>query len=183
MIRARTVIGVLASAAVFGLLVALPLGQRRQISVELWLGAVATWSVLAMVTRLLAASPVADTPPRPALRLRAAPREEPPRLPRDLLALDGTLLAARENERAFVHRLRPRLRELADHRLRVDHGIDPDREPDRAADALGDSAWLVDPEAVGRTPTADDLDRLLDRLEAPGRWPAQAEPGEEPDRP
>ena len=154
-------LAILASAAVFGLVIALPLGRHRQISVELWLVGVAAWTGLALVSRVLATAPIEE------------PRVRPPR---SLLALEGTLLAARDSERAFTRRLRPRLRAVAHHRLRIDHGIDPDREPERATAALGDVAWLIDGageadlaggSGEARTPTIAEIDRLLDRLERP----------------
>lgn len=184
MIRVRTVLGVLGSAAVFGLLIALPLGRHRQVSVELWLAGLAAWTGLTLVLRALATAPLDEPRLRPLLWWRAEPADPPPPLPRALAALDGTLLAARDSDRAFAHRLQPRLRELADHRLRVDHGIDPDREPGRVAAVLGDVAWLVgrdraphpdpDQSAEGRTPTVEDIHRLLDRLEQPAREGARA---------
>ena len=176
MIRARTVVAILASGAVFGLVIALPLGRHRQISVELWLVGVAAWTGLALVSRVLATAPIEEPRVRPLLRWRTADAEPPARLPRSLLALEGTLLAARDSERAFTRRLRPRLRAVAHHRLRIDHGIDPDREPERATAALGDVAWLIDGageadlaggSGEARTPTIAEIDRLLDRLERP----------------
>ncbi len=155
-------------AVLLGTLIALPLGRQRQLSVELWLLAVSVWLARATVLGLLARAPAHVGKLQPAWTWRRQGSEGLIPRPRQMASLEGLVLSARDNDRSYALRLRPRLRRLVDHHLRVRHGIDPDHEPDRAAAVLGDVGWLVDP-AVDRRPTLAEIDRLLDRLlEPPG---------------
>ncbi len=147
-------------AGVLGVLATLPLGR---ISIEVWLVVTSTWLALSIVLQLMAISPTEPARFR-ALWYRRTSEElsRTASMPRDLLALEGTLISARDNDRAYGLRLRPRLKRVTDHYLSSHHGIDADRDRDRANELLGDLAWMVDTEVDGRTPELDDIDRLLD---------------------
>lgn len=148
-------------ALVLGGLLALPLGRQRQVSVEVWLVITALWLALSTTLNLLDQTPTVPTRLRALWRRDGTGAEPADRLPRGLMALEGTLISARDNDRAYALRLRPRLKRVTDHHLRSHLGIDGDREPDRAAAALGQSAWLVDLDGVGRTPTLPEIEQLL----------------------
>ncbi len=164
------------AAALVGSTVAALTGDGRQLPVRLWLLAAAVW-----LARLVVGAVLDATPPEPARWLpwfgpdRAEPVDH---RPRTLKALHGTLLNARDNDRAFALRLQPRLVALADHRLAVDHGIDRRTEPDRAAAVLGPSGVLLDPVEEGRVGQPAAIDDLLDRLGVP-----EADGHPDPDEP
>ena len=80
---------------------------------------------------------------------------EPPEQPepiQELDRIDRTVVLAGANEFDLHYRLRPLLRKLAAERLLGKHGVDLDREPERARPLLGEDLWeLVRPEReVGR---------------------------------
>jgi len=161
------------AAMLLGLVVAvIPDGQRR-LSVDLWLVGVAAWAGISLARQALGVVPSERDRLRLAIRFRPKADEEEPALPRDLLALEGSLLAAADNARTYDHRLRPRLRKIVAHRLRVNRGIDLELDPERAAEALGEAAPLVDDTSIGddgRAPSPDELTSLLDRSEPNDPW-------------
>lgn len=159
------------AAMVLGAIIAIvPDGQRR-FSVDLWLVGVAAWAGVGLARRALGVVPSERDRLRLAIRFQSQSHDEEPTLPRDLLALEGGLLAGADNPRTYHHRIRPRLRRVVDHRLRINRGIDPDTDPARADAALDDLAWLVDvgPHMGddGRSPSPAELATLLDRTELP----------------
>ena len=158
-------------AAVLGLLVALPLGRQRQFSVEVWLIAVSAWLALSTILRILDLAPVSTGRLHGLWQIRRPAKPPVGRLPRPLLALEGTLISARDSERAFALRLRPRLKQLTDHHLRTRHGIDAEHDPAAAVAALGSLAWLVEPDAepdtADRKPTMAEIERLLELVGQP----------------
>lgn len=178
----RGVISLILWGLAFGLLIAVPPGQDRRLSIDLWLIGVTAWLGIGLAGRALGVAPRFRPGLRPPIRLATGrpyalgwrwpfltPRPEVERAaPRSLLALEGTVAASVENPRAFAHRLRPRLRTVASHRLAIDRGVDLDRSPDRIGDLLGRSAVLVDDSRreVDRAPTTAELAELLDRLDA-----------------
>ncbi|MEB3214606.1 MAG: hypothetical protein VKL39_24870, partial [Leptolyngbyaceae bacterium] len=138
----------------------------RQVSVEGWMVVLAAWVTWRITGRLGAVAPTLPDTLLPALRPRrghVAAGIDP--RPRDLVLLEGLVLGGTDSERAADLRLRPRLRRLARHVLRNQHGIDLDREPERAAAAVGASWWLLDPTVEGRTPELDELEALVTALE------------------
>lgn len=160
------------AAVVLGAIITVIPDADQRLSVDLWLVTVAALAGLTLLRRALDTVPGERDRLRLAIRFRRDTDDEPP-LPRDLLTLEGSLLTASGNARSFHYRLRPRLRMVTAHRLRINRGIDLDREPTRAAEALGESQWLIDDLAPtdddGRTPSSTDLARLLDRSEPPTR--------------
>lgn len=162
----RTLLTSVVAAAIFGLLVATVPGEQRRLSVDLWLVAVAAWVAVSWLRAALQPVPTESVGLRSPFRFRWPAATPRPLGHRALLALEGTMVSGLDSPRSFHHRLRPRLRELARHRLELDHGIDLDRQPDQARAVLGSEAWLIDPEAIDRSPTEDDLARFLDRMEA-----------------
>ena len=86
-----------------------------------------------------------------ALRLRGPA----PRRPEELAGLEREVLLATKTAFYLHYRIRPALREIAEHRLSSRRGIDLDAEPDAARALLGTEAWeLVRPD---REPPADRL--------------------------
>ncbi len=92
---------------------------------------------------------------------------------RQLERLEREVTLGRQNAWDFHNRLYPTLRETATGLLRTRRGVDPARQPERAAHLLGADAWeLVRPDraapehrhAPGVSATA--LDRTLTALEA-----------------
>jgi hypothetical protein len=93
------------------------------------------------------------------------------RLP-DIARLERAVALAHASTFDVHYRLRPAVREIADGLLAVRHGIDLDRQPDKARALLGEAAWeLARPE---RPPPADrsatgistaELRRVVESLE------------------
>jgi hypothetical protein len=150
-----------------GLIAGVVPGEQQRLSVDIWLALVATATVMIVGRQALSTLPTDYRRWRPIVRFdrRAGDGTERRSGPRDLRALQGTLVAAEGSDRAFALRLRPRLIELADHRLRTVHGIDTGGRPHTAESVLGDAAWMVDADASSRAPTLEEIERLLDRME------------------
>lgn len=110
--------------------------------------------------------------PRRGADLRST-RTTNPQLPPELAQLQDSLRAGRVSGAHYEQAVVPLLREIASDRL-LQLGISLDREPERAAVALGDrlSAALVGraqggaPDAARRTPSQRELASLLSALEA-----------------
>ncbi len=161
--RAAVVSTVVAGIA-FGLLLSIVPGGQRRLSIDLWLVGVAAWAGVGLVRRALSPVPTVGATLRLPIRFRPRPDPEDTFVPRGVATLEGGILASTDNPRSYDHRLRPRLRAVAEHQLRINHGVDPTTEPERAAEALGDVAWLVDDGVSERSPRPDEIERLLDRL-------------------
>ncbi len=153
------------AAAVIGLLAAALTSRGELISLQAWLATAA--AALATLTVLNLLHTGGHRSPRGrALWSRTAPAS--PDVPRRLRGIDATISHACHNPRAHVNQLRPRLVELSRHGLWILHGIDLDTEPDRVRDHLGEVAWLLDAEVVGRSPTIPEIKMFLDlTLEPP----------------
>lgn len=106
-----------------------------------------------------------------------SPRLHRRRVPKSIAQLERierALMAASWNESHLYESMRPLAREILTARLRRHHRIDLERDPDRAHAVVGDGyAWsLARPErkpplgAGGRGWSRDELDKLLDELEA-----------------
>ena len=149
-----------AAAALAWILTEAPDGQRR-LSLDLWLAVLGAWTAWRLTRRAVEAVPIEADRPRPMLTWRRRRDDGDGFVPRDLRALEGGLIAATYHPRAFSHRVRPRLRTLAEHRLRIDRGIDLDHQPEGADAVLGDLAWLLDPTVTDRAPTPTELSALL----------------------
>jgi hypothetical protein len=157
----------LATAAVAGVALASP--EHRARVVAAWLVGAGVLAVALALRRLLRAHPLRRSPFEAAL---AAPEVVPQRL-RSLEQAEHDCIQGIANPVDLHRRLRPRLREVAAHRLSSRHGIDLDRRPDAARELLGDEAWeVVRPdrplpdELTGPRLSAAGLRRVLDRLEA-----------------
>lgn len=88
------------------------------------------------------------------------------------LSLERDVELGRVNAFHFYTRVRPVLREIAAARLKRRYGVDLDREPGRARELLGTSAWeTVRPDAeppadrLGRGPSVASLRTVVDELE------------------
>lgn len=163
----RRVITSVVWAIILGALITLPLGRQRQISVEVWLVAASSWLALSTTMHIVGAAPTTAARLRSPWERRRTSDEQDARLPRALLVLEGTMISARDNDRAYGLRLRPRLKRVTDHYLSTQHGIDSEQDPERAAELLGPVAWLVDVNESGRTPELDEVEQLLDLIDAP----------------
>jgi hypothetical protein len=140
---------VAAALATAGLLVAIVAAPSRQeLSIGIYLGAIAALALIALVARISVAFPRASAPVAP-LQLR-------PEWVAQLESVDRLLVAAEGSAADLHERLRPVLREVAATRLRR-RGIALDREPERARVLLGERAWeIVRPD---REPPADPYAR------------------------
>ncbi len=173
----RAVLGAVLLATTLGALAALPLGGHRRLSVDLWLVTASGWFMLLFIRGVFDAVPVEVTQRRGIWGRATRPEDPPVRLPRDLVALEGTVIGGRDSERAYRRRLQPRLIDISSHLLLSRHGIDLERQPAKAAEILGDVGWLLNPEAIERKVRIDEMDRLLDRLS-----PQDEQSFEQPDR-
>ena len=162
-----------------GLLVALPLGAQRRISIEIWFIGFTVWFLVNLAIGLMRAAPPTSTSnidlrgwlPE---RWRRRKTNDLSQL-RDQRAIEGLLIRARDNERSHDKQLRPRLQDLADHFLGIDHRGDKPPDPAVADKALGEVAWLIDPAVTGRSPTLAEIDLFLDRVDGSGAESVQAE--------
>lgn len=99
----------------------------------------------------------------------AEDREEPDRRGvHELIALEHRLAWGSVDAERFESRVRPLLVRVTAERLRLRHGIDHIRQPDRARSILGDRLWQLmtgptDPN--GRAPSQRALRRIVDRIE------------------
>lgn len=171
----RRLLQTAAWAATLGLLVAVPVGGRQRISVELWFAALALWLLIGLAVALLRAAPPHGG--RPAslvpflsqwfadLRRRSGPDVSQLK---DHRYIEALIRRSVGNERSHARRLRPRLQVLVDYQLFLRHGIDAAADPAQAVAAqqriFGDTAWLLDPTVTNRAPTLEELDRFLRRL-------------------
>jgi hypothetical protein len=146
-------------------LIALP--GHRELVVYIWFLAVGAFAVLATLRATVGRLPAEQSSPIDEPR---PPRKD--ERPKDLLDLENLVEMSAESEFDLYFRLRPRLRRIAEAKLRG-RGIDLDRSPEEAAEALGPAAWDVlrpdrprpDPTARARslpaiTAVADALERL-----------------------
>jgi hypothetical protein len=134
---------------------------------DLWLLGIAAVLLLALyrLARLLA--PAVPSALDAAL-VRMRPREtRPPEL-----SLERDVALSRAIEFHFHVRLRPVLREIAAHRLRLRYGVDLDREPARARELVPARTWqVVDPDRpmpedrLAPGPSVQELSALVGELE------------------
>jgi len=157
----------LATAVLLGLVLALP-GQRALFVgiYELTLGAIGILAILgslrAKQPRALELSPFERAPQRPPRAEQVA----------ELERLDRVLVMASTSAFDVHHRLRPLVRGLAAERLHAHHGVDLEREPERAKALAGDELWeLLRPDReLGRRSgpglPMPATSRVVDELEA-----------------
>jgi hypothetical protein len=156
-----------ATMLLVGLMLAFPVRRATFVGAyELVIGAIAVGALLGSF-RTLRPDPWARSP-------FDRRREQPAgRAAIDQLTRIDRLVALGCSSAFDLHyRLRPLLRELTSERLHASHGVDLDREPDRARPLLGDELWSVvrrDRELDHRygpgLPTAE-LASIVERLEA-----------------
>jgi len=137
----------LSVGAAVALLFALP-GERGLV-LDIWFLAVGALALLATLRATVGRLP-AEQP---------SPIDQPPavrtdELPKDLADLENLVAMGAESEFDLYFRLRPRLRRIADAKLRG-RGIDIDSSPAEAAVLLGPAAWdLLRPDRPRPDPTA-----------------------------
>ncbi len=167
-------------AAVFGLLLALPLSDGELVSVQIWLAVTAVLlavGLLRQVIRVASVEPAKMAVAWTWRRRRPTPGAD--HRPRELHAIEGIVVSAAHNPRAYGSQLRPRLTALADHFLPIHRGVDPARDPARVRELLGDLSWLIDPDVSDRMPTVGEIDQFLDIILAEDRGAAR--PNEQSD--
>lgn len=93
-------------------------------------------------------------------------RERPPAGADPRLGTLATMLRRSAEEVSTAdHRLRPLLADLAGHRLRRDHDVDIDSEPERARQLLGDDAFVVLASASPGPLTPERIARVIGAIE------------------
>ena len=141
-------------------------GEDLRLSIDLWLAVAAVGAALVVIIDVIADARISIR--RPRNRLSRSPETRPPDIrPRNLRSLERILVGGTTRSRDHTQRLRPRLRSIAAHSLRVDHGIDLESHPGQAKQVLGPVYWLLDEEADERVPTLGDVEDLLGRLRPP----------------
>jgi hypothetical protein len=112
----------------------------------LFLGALA----LLALTRITRVSTTPDEPPQVEEMLERMSQEPPPEDEPQLPAvarLEREVTLAATSSFDFHVRMRPTLREIAEHKLYDRHGVSLDEQPERARRILGDATWeLVRPD-------------------------------------
>ncbi len=146
-----------------GLVIGLLAGEPRRVSVEIWLVVAAAWFAWLLISELTSVAPLRPDRLEGLLSRR---REEPPadERARRLANLEGLIANASHSSRAATIRLRPRLVAVSRSLLRSSRGIDAATDPDAAALALGDLAWMVDEDNdLDRSPTPAEVELLVAR--------------------
>jgi hypothetical protein len=72
---------------------------------------------------------------------------------------------AGDGSRTFLRRIRPLLLELTTDRLVHQHGVDPEREPERARAITGDHLWRLIADEDTRTASLDDIEYAIHTIE------------------
>ena len=147
-------------ARIIGLPFAVAQSGDELISAQVWLVAAAASMVFILLRDFIAVSAMERARLVPAWSQR--PQPAPAREARKVQSIHVLLARAQRNKRTHAHVLRPRLVDSANHYLPLKHGFDLESDPARAADLLGDVAWLIDSEVIDRTPTRADLHRFFD---------------------
>ena len=107
-------------------------------------------------------------------RLVLPPPERVPPRPEITPAGDGLLVLSGLESRLswgatdadrFRDRVRPMLVELAEDRLRIRRGVDPDTDPDHAREILGEPLWTLRTTPPTRSPSREELTALVAALE------------------
>jgi hypothetical protein len=151
----------------FGGLIAVLTGEQRAVSLRVWLASLVVWFAVASVRRLLEGIPLVPARIRSLIAFRRKSVVVDNSRLREVRVLEGLLLRAKDNDRAYLQQLHPRVVTLADHFLPVTHGIDRHSQPERAAELFGPLGWLLNPDSHDRTPTLAELDDLLELLTIP----------------
>lgn len=149
--KTRTIVAGLAGAVVFGFAATLVAADDSILSFEVWVGASLTWFGVVVATILVRASVPGQRRARP-IWSRSKPAKRRFYRPSSLAATDRVVAGSLRRPRLFQVQLRPRLQALV-----ADSGRDPEQ--------LGDLQRLVDPAPTDRTPTLEELHRLLDLVE------------------
>lgn len=104
-------------------------------------------------------------------RLAEGRSSEPEQLP-ELARMERNVVLATAKQFDSRQRIRPILREIAEHRLATNRGIYMDDNPDRAREVLGEEAWDLihfDQDELdrrrGRGLELDRLERVIESLE------------------
>lgn len=166
--RLRPVLRTLAVTAAIVVVVVVLL-RAVGLQVSLWIIVAAVLAVLAVRRVTGALSP----PPPPRAGARAPAGEEPESwnwAARDALraAINGwerPLDWCAGNPERFTERILPRLGELADERLRQQHGITRESDPARARALLGEPLWTFLATPSRRPPSPRDLAAIVAELE------------------
>lgn len=153
----RRTLGILFGGALFGFIFGVILAGDENVSVSAWVGVGAIVVVVAMVRDVLEAAKVEFTPLIPAWSRRPSPAST--QYARDFRIVWSSVKSALGLADSFERSLRPRLINLAEYHIPRRLGVEAGSA--RAQDLLGDTAWLIDPEAVGRVPTVDELDEFV----------------------
>jgi hypothetical protein len=72
---------------------------------------------------------------------------------------------AGEGSQTFVRRIQPLLLELTTDRLVHRHGVDPEREPDRAREITGEQLWSLITGDEKRTASFDEIEYAVQTIE------------------
>ncbi|MCW3838719.1 hypothetical protein ONA70_01225 [Micromonospora yasonensis] len=166
--RLRPVLRTLAVTAAIVVVVVVAL-RAVGLQVSLWIIVAAVLAVLTVRRVTTALSP----PPPPRVGARMPAGEEPGTwnwAARDALraAINGwerPLDWCSGNRDRFVERVLPRLGELADERLRQQHGITRESDPARARTLLGEPLWTFLSTPSRRPPSPRDLAAIVAELE------------------
>jgi hypothetical protein len=166
-VRRAVVVGTLATIGAAAALVFIPGAPALVVDVYAIVLAAVVMLALVRTVRLFVPRRGASPFDNALARLRSKPTATPVELDED-----RDVVLSRLNTFHYYVRVRPILREFADHRLRIQYGVDLDGEPDRARELIRSNAWdVVRPD---RGPPADRLARgpsigeqrtVLDELE------------------
>ena len=171
----RSAVAALLAIVSMGALVALIASDGQILSARAWFTASGVAVVALVAYDLLRSAPMEPIHIYPLVRLR--PRDGDPRPEQSVRSAEIAITRSIADSRIFVHRLRPRLIDLAHHYLQIGAGIDSVREPGRSITHLGDEAWLTSPAFENRAPTRLELERFMDTIGAPVAEPPRPSTG------
>lgn len=165
-VRRALVAGALVSAGAV-VAVLFTSGARARI-VDVYVVVIAAVVMLALFRAVRLAAPPKPSPFQRALvRRRSAAEVKPVEVPGE-----RDVVLSRLNAFHYYIRVRPVLREIAEHRLRARFGIELEREPERARELVPSAAWaVVRPDApspadrLARGPSVQEQREVVEALE------------------
>jgi hypothetical protein len=160
-VRAALLAGALTALTVFGLrLLGLDLS-----AVGVFAGFLAVLLIRRVTARLAPPVPARQARRRPVRRADRSDQSADDALRSAVRGWQQRLTWADGSSDRFARVVLPRLRDLADERLRQRHGVTRASDPDRARELLGEPAWSLLADSSDRSPTLTEYAAVASGLE------------------
>lgn len=158
----RRVFGLGLRTATPALMIVIAMTRDDGRSARMWLAGAVVWIAAVLVWDLLTVAALEPAKLRVAWRWRRGTSTYRGPVVQDVRSDLLLLRAALSDPRVHASRLRPRLTTVAKHFAPLRHGFNPERDPQRMRQLLGDVGWLLDPDERERAPTAAEIEQFLD---------------------